>query len=126
MLYHALMAFKDTESLNAWQESTERATGLASIEPCIRGQAVMRGISGLAHWFQPHTGGKQGQPLRWKVAVVTWLGIFPTVYPLFRVLSDALATWSLLPRILLLTLLVVAIMAWGVVPQLTRPLKPWL
>ncbi|MDO6387723.1 antibiotic biosynthesis monooxygenase [Uliginosibacterium sp. 31-12] len=125
-LYHALMAFGDADSRNAWQGSTERAAGLASIEPYIEGQVVERGISGLAHWFQPHSGAKPGQPPRWKVAVVTWLGIFPTVYILFRLLGDALASWSLLPRILLLTVLVVVIMTWLVAPQLTRLLKPWL
>jgi uncharacterized protein len=87
---------------------------------------VVRGISGLALWFQPKSSSKQGQPPRWKVAVVTWLGIFPTVYLLFLLLGEVLAPWSLLARIFLLTVLVVAIMTWGVAPQLTRLLRPWL
>ncbi|WP_025916839.1 antibiotic biosynthesis monooxygenase [Herminiimonas sp. CN] len=125
-LYHALMAFEDASSLDAWQKSAERAAGLASIAPYIEGLAVVRGIAGLAHWFQPQTGAKHSQPPRWKVAVVTWLGIFPTVYLLFLLLGDVLAPLSLLARIFLLTALVVAIMTWGVAPQLTRLLKPWL
>lgn len=125
-LYHALMAFEDSSSLEAWQNSAERAAGLASIAPYIEGSAVERGISGLAHWFQPQTSTKPGQPPRWKVAVVTWLGIFPTVYLLFLLLGEVLAPWTLLARIFLLTLLVVTIMTWGVAPQLTRWLRPWL
>jgi len=125
-LYHALMAFSDSNSLDAWQKSPERAAGLASIASYIEGSAVERGISGLAHWFQPRTGAKQNQPPRWKVAVVTWLGIFPTVYLLFLLLGTALAPWSLFARIFLLTILVVTIMTWGVAPQLTRMLRPWL
>lgn len=125
-LYHALMAFKDAQSLDVWQKSAERSAGLASIEPYLEGPAVMRGISGLAHWFQAPAGVKQTQPPRWKVALVTWLGIFPTVYLLFLGLGEVLAPWPLLPRIFLLTMLVVIIMTWGVAPQLTRLLKPWL
>jgi antibiotic biosynthesis monooxygenase (ABM) superfamily enzyme len=125
-LYHALMAFDNAASLKAWQNSSERAAGLATIAPYIEGIAVTRGIAGLAHWFQPQRSNKSGQPPRWKVAVVTWLGIFPTVYLLFRLLGDLLAPWSLLPRIFLLTILVVAIMTWGVAPQLTRLLRTWL
>lgn len=125
-LYHALMAFKDVVSLENWQQSSERAAGIASISPYIEGPAVVRGISGLAHWFQPLSGAKQGQPPRWKIAVVTWLGIFPTVYFLFLLLGEVLAPWTLFARILLLTVLVVAIMTWGVAPQLTRLLRPWL
>jgi antibiotic biosynthesis monooxygenase (ABM) superfamily enzyme len=125
-LYHSLMAFADAGSRDAWQQSDERAAGLASIAPYIEGPAVMRGISGLAHWFQPKTGVKQAQPPRWKVAVVTWLGISPTVYLLFLLLGDVLAPWSLLARIFVLTMLVVTIMTWGVAALLTRLLRPWL
>ena len=125
-LYHALLAFEDAGSLEAWQTSAERAAGLASIAPYIEGVAVERGISGLAHWFQPRSGAQPGQPPRWKIAVVTWLGIFPTVYFLFLLLGDVLAPWTLMARIFLLTLLVVAIMTWGVAPRLTRLLRPWL
>lgn len=125
-LYHALLAFEDAGRLEAWQSSAERAAGLASVAPFVDGQAVERGISGLAHWFQPRQGSQPGQPPRWKIAVVTWLGIFPTVYLLFLLLGETLAPWTLLARIFLLTLLVVAIMTWGVAPRLTRLLRPWL
>lgn len=125
-LYHALLAFEDAGSLEAWQTSAERAVGLASIAPYIEGSTVERGISGLAHWFQPRSVAQPGQPPRWKIAVVTWLGIFPTVYLLFLLLGDILAPWSLVARIFLLTLLVVGIMTWGVAPRLTRLLRPWL
>ncbi len=125
-LYHALMAFKDAGSLDAWQHSAERAAGLARIAPCVEGSAVVRGISGLANWFPPQHGAKSSQPPRWKVAIVTWLGIFPTVYLLFLVMGDTLAPWSLFARIALLTVLVVVIMTWIVAPPLTRLLRPWL
>lgn len=125
-LYHALMAFENVASRDAWQQSSERAAGIASVAPYIEGPVVIRGISGLAHWFQPPTSGKQVLPPRWKVAVVTWLGIFPTVYLLFLLLGEVLAPWSLFARIFLLTVLVVVIMTWGVAPQLTRLLRPWL
>jgi len=125
-LYHALMAFDNDASLQAWQHSSERAIGLVSIAPYIKGVASVRGISGLANWFQPAPKNKKAQPPRWKIAVVTWLGIFPTVYLLFLLLGDFLAPWTLLARIFLLTILVVAIMTWVVAPQLTKRLSSWL
>jgi antibiotic biosynthesis monooxygenase (ABM) superfamily enzyme len=54
------------------------------------------------------------------------MGIFPTVLMLFILLGDLLAPWPLVPRVMLLTMLVVVIMTWVVAPQLTRWLKPWL
>lgn len=125
-LYHIVLAFDSESNLEIWHNSPARALGLAAAAPFIEGQALVRQVSGLALWFQPPTGPKQAPPPRWKVAVVTWLGIFPTVYMLFFVLGDMLAPWTLLTRIMLLTVLVVGLMTWVVAPQLTRLFKPWL
>lgn len=124
-LYHAVLAFTSSESLRAWQNSRERLHGLNAASAYIEGQAMVREVSGLAHWFQAATQ-KQVAPPRWKIAIVTWLGIFPTVYLLFLVLGGILAPWPLLPRIVVLTILVVTLMTWFVAPLLTRIFKPWL
>lgn len=125
-LYHVVLAFDSEFNLKIWQDSPARSLGLAAAAPFIEGQALVRQVSGLAHWFQPPRGPTQVPPPRWKIAVVTWLGIFPTVYLLFFLLGDMLAPWSLLTRIMFLTVLVVGLMTWVVAPQLTRLLKPWL
>lgn len=125
-LYHVVMAFDSEAHLKVWQHSPARALGLAAAAPYIEGHTLVRQVSGLAHWFQAPTGPKQVAPPRWKVAVVTWLGIFPTVYLLFLALGDVLTPWPLLARIMLITVLVVGVMTWVVAPQLTRLLKPWL
>ena len=123
-LYHVVFAFDHDQHLQAWQSSPARALGLAAIEPLVEGPAQMRQVIGMAHWFI--TGTQQTPPPRWKVAITTWLGIFPTVLLLFTLLGDLLAPWPLVPRVMLLTMLVVLIMTWVVAPQLTRWLKPWL
>lgn len=124
-LYNVVFAFDTATHLQAWQESPVRSLALAAIAPHIVGQTV-RQVSGLGHWFAAPTGPKQVPPPRWKVAVVTWLGICPTVYALFLLLGEVLAPWPLLPRVMLLTSLVVMLMTWLVAPQLTQLLKPWL
>jgi antibiotic biosynthesis monooxygenase (ABM) superfamily enzyme len=65
-------------------------------------------------------------PPRWKIAVVTWLGICPTVYLAFLLTLPYVASWGLFPRVVLLTLLVVAAMTWIVAPGLTRLFRHWL
>jgi antibiotic biosynthesis monooxygenase (ABM) superfamily enzyme len=65
-------------------------------------------------------------PPRWKVALVTWLGICPTVYVLFLVVAPLLTDWPLLPRVMVITALVVVLMTWVVAPRLTTWLKPFL
>jgi hypothetical protein len=124
-LYHVVFAFDTAEHLQGWQQSPTRSLGLAAIAPHIEGQ-TLRQVNGLGHWFAEPVGPKQNPPPRWKVAVVTWLGICPTVYLLFLLLGPLLAPWPLLPRVMLLTSLVVIVMTWLVAPQLTQWLKPWL
>ena len=122
-LYHVVFAFDTQEHLQRWQESPARSLGLAAMEPLVEGPAQMQ-VIGMAHWFM--TGAQQVPPPRWKVAVVSWIGIFPTVLLLFILLGDILSTLPLVLRVGTLTGLVVLIMTWIVAPQLTRWLKPWL
>lgn len=125
-LYHAILAFENKNCLRAWKNSPERSQCLAAAAAYVEGPPIVRELSGLAQWFQAPAGSTQASPPRWKVGVVTWLGIFPTVYLLFRLLDDLLAPWSLLPRIVVLTAIVVVVMTWFVAPRLTRLFKPWL
>lgn len=122
LMYHVVLAFDTQANLDAWHHSEERRQGLASADPYIEGAASIRPLSGLGLWFRT---AHQGPP-RWKVAVVTWLGIFPTVYLLFRATADLLAPWPLLVRTIVLTLAVVAAMTWVVAPVLTKLFRPWL
>ena len=124
-LYHVVFAFDSPEHQQSWQVSPMRSLGLAAIAPHIEGQ-TQRQVSGLGHWFAAPVGPKQAPPPRWKVAVVTWLGICPTVYGLFLTVAPFLADWPLLPRVMVITVLVVVLMTWLIAPKLTQWLKPFL
>jgi len=125
-LYHTVFAFDTAAHLQAWQNSAEREQCLQAIAPHTVGRTQLREVSGLGHWFTPPVGSAHQPPPRWKVAVVTWLGIFPTVYLLFLTVAPWLASWPLLPRVMVITMLVVLLMTWVVAPRLTTWLKPFL
>lgn len=121
-MFHVVLAFDSQTHLDAWQTSPERRQGLAAAAPFIQGTPSVKPMSGLGLWFRS----AQPNPPRWKVAVVTWLGICPTVYLLFWLTGDLLRDWGLLPRTIVLTAAVVVVMTWVVAPQLTRLLRLWL
>lgn len=121
-MYHIVLAFDRQSNLDAWHASSERKLGLAAAAPFIEGELRTRHLSGLGLWFQT----TQPGPPRWKIAVVTWLGICPTVYLLFLLLGSLLNSWGLFPRTVVLTLAVVLLMTWVVAPRLTKLFKPWL
>jgi antibiotic biosynthesis monooxygenase (ABM) superfamily enzyme len=121
-MYHVVLAFDHQSNLDMWHQSPERVRGLAAAEPLIKGSPSVRRMEGLGLWYRT----TQPSPPRWKIAVVTWLGICPTVYVLFLLSADLLKSWSLLPRTVVLTIVVVLVMTWLVAPQLTRIFRPWL
>jgi antibiotic biosynthesis monooxygenase (ABM) superfamily enzyme len=125
-LWHVIFAFDSPEHLQRWQQSPARALGLAAVAPHTEGEQQVRQVAGLGYWFAEPKGPAQTPPPRWKVALVTWLGICPAVYVLFLLLGEALAAWPLLPRVMLITALVVLLMTWVIAPRLTAWFKPWL
>lgn len=127
-MYHIVLAFDRQSSLDHWHDSSERKLGLAAAAPFIEGELKTQALSGLGLWFQTAQPSSPSlpSPPKWKVAVVTWLGICPTVYLLFLAMGDGLSAWSLLPRTVLLTLAVVAVMNWVVAPRLTKLFRPWM
>ena len=126
LLYHVVFAFDNDAHLAAWQDSPERARWLAQVAPHTVGAQEMRRVSGRDYWFAPAGSTTKAPPPRWKVAVVTWLGIVPTVLLQFLPVAPLLADWPLVPRTMVITVLVVVLMTWVVAPRLTRWLAGWL
>jgi antibiotic biosynthesis monooxygenase (ABM) superfamily enzyme len=48
------------------------------------------------------------------------------VWLLSSLLTAPMASWPSLPRVMVLTALVAALMTWWVAPSLTKLLAPWL
>lgn len=122
-LFHVLFAFDTPENLRAWQDSPERASWLSAMAPHTESESGHRLIPGLEYWFALPG---RSPPPRWKVAIVTWLGICPTAWLALDQVAPLLAHWPSLPRVALVTALIVSAMTWGIAPLLTRLFAGWL
>ena len=81
-----------------------------------------RPLHGLEAWFRsPHTA-----PPRWKMAVATFLGVFPVATVLSVTLGPAIRSWHFLLSNALFNACVVLSLTWVVMPLLTRALQVWL
>jgi antibiotic biosynthesis monooxygenase (ABM) superfamily enzyme len=108
-------AFYESESFDRWQEA------VASL---VEEDYSRQELHGLEAFFADP--GLMRHPPRWKMAFVTWLGVWPTVYLVTYLLADRLASWHRLFAVGLDTFLVVLALTWAVMPVLTRVLRPWL
>lgn len=122
-LYHTVFAFDSEAHLSAWQASAARACVVREMEPYTETETAYRRVAGFDHWYSlPRT----AQAPRWKVAIVTWLGIFPTVWATQLLLSKPLLHWPSLGRVAATTGVVIVLMTWWIAPALTRLFSRWM
>jgi len=83
-------------------------------------------LTGLETWFELPERPRRPAPPRWKMAITTWVGVFPLLALLQWLISPRLANLPLIGRVMLLTLIVVGLMTYVVMPRLARILQRWL
>jgi antibiotic biosynthesis monooxygenase (ABM) superfamily enzyme len=83
-------------------------------------------LSGLETWFTlPRLPGTPPPP-RYKMAVLTWITIFPLITLVVILLGPLLDGLALVPRLAITTAVTVPIMTWLVMPRVTRVMRRWL
>ena len=65
-------------------------------------------------------------PPRWKIATLTWLGIFPSITIILAACGSLLANLPLVARTFVLTLILAPAMTFVIMPFLTKSLAGWL
>jgi antibiotic biosynthesis monooxygenase (ABM) superfamily enzyme len=125
-LAQILFAFDSQAHLDAWMQSRERAAWLEKLAPLTFGDTAMNVLTGLEGWFALPSQATRKPPPRHKMALVTWLGIFPLVLLLSSIVAPRLAPLGSVLSVAVVTALVVVAMTWLVMPLLTRLLAGWL
>jgi antibiotic biosynthesis monooxygenase (ABM) superfamily enzyme len=126
--YQVVTHFDSEEALAAWDASRERSGLLGRLREVADGEPDYCRLAGLEAWFAPVVVPASMHPPRHRMALVTWLGIWPTVSLVLWLLGPL---WQRLhlPYLLvtaLNTLLIVAVMTFVVMPRLTRWMRGFL
>ena len=130
--WHMLYRFDSAESLGRWEASDQRAWWLGSAQGLV-GESLRERRTGIEGWFdQPiehdveDLRPRPAAPPRWKQAVMIWTAFFPLSLLTGLLLRDVAPGLSILPRVLLTTVVMTPVMTYVVLPQLTRRLDWWL
>jgi uncharacterized protein len=123
--YHVVYRFANRASFDAWHDSAVRAGFLARLVP-IGTLVLDEHLTGMETWFEvpQHLG--RPAPARWKMVVTTWTGVFPLLGLLQWSVGPYLAGLPLIFRVMALSLIVVGLMTYVVMPRLALLLRPWL
>ena len=126
--YQLVVRFASEPELQTWDMSDARLELLERMKEVAEGEPEFRKLSGLEAWFEPAVVPASMHPPRVKMAVVTWMGIFPVVslYLWLVSLWPGFQDLPFLPRTAVFTALIVATMTWVVMPRLTRLMRGFL
>ncbi len=105
--------FYTSELFKIWEERSK---------PLTDGDWSYKDLHGLEAWFRS----PGGPPPRWKMALVTWLWVFPVSLLIGLTLGPQLRQLPVPLNALIVSTLMVATLTWIVMPRLTQWLKPWL
>ena len=108
--------FYTSERFKKWEQA---------VAPLVESEYARRELAGLEAFFTDPL--RAMQPPLWKMAVVTWLGVWPSVFAVTSLGGRwLLSDWPFWLAVGIETGLVVALLTWIVMPMLTRLMKPWL
>ncbi len=124
--YRIVYRFDSPAHLRGWLESSERAAWLERAEPHVAGPMRTQFLTGLESWFTLPTQPGAPAPPPYKMAILTWVTIFPLITLVVVVSAPLIGSLPLIPRLAITTLVTVSLMTWVVMPRVTRLLRRWL
>jgi uncharacterized protein len=124
--YRVIYRFDSSAHLRGWLESRERAAWLERAEPHVAGPMRTQFLTGLESWFTLPTQPGAPAPPPYKMAILTWVTIFPLITLVVVVSAPLIGSLPIVPRLAVTTLVTVSLMTWAVMPRVTRLMRRWL
>jgi len=120
-----ILRFDNADHLRRWEASEIRRTWLAKADPFTDQLVSIQHISGMEGLFSLGRSNVALAPPKYKMLIVVSAGLYPLVVLANELVAPHLPL-PLLGRMLVTTVLNVAIMTYVVMPQLTWLLRSWL
>jgi antibiotic biosynthesis monooxygenase (ABM) superfamily enzyme len=124
-----VIKFLTRDHYDAFRVCDEYTQWTRQLRELLEAEPVYEERTGLESWFV--LPGMTSQPVlpKWKMALVTWIGVSIAVFALGIVVEHGPAwfkEWKPLPKQLVLNAIVVALLTWVIMPFLVRLLRPLL
>jgi len=122
--YGAVLRFRSADDWRAFQAWPVYLAWLDGLRPLLLTEPTVEECHGLEAWFRTPVG--HAPPPRWKMAVVTWVGVNLTAYAMTMTLKPLIDPWPFFFSFITFNAGVVAGLTWVVMPLLTRLFRPWI
>jgi antibiotic biosynthesis monooxygenase (ABM) superfamily enzyme len=124
--YTHVIHFDNETNLRRWEHSPERHEWLSRMATMAIHSTPLQMITGLETWFTLSPGKPIVPPPRYKMAIVTWLAIFPLITLISYATGPFFGHLPIVVRTLVVTAAVVPLMTYVVMPRMTRLFGRWL
>jgi uncharacterized protein len=124
--YRIVYQFDNAQHLRRWLDSDEHAAWLERAEPHAVGPIRRSFVTGLESWFTLPDRPGTPPPPPYKMALLTWITIFPLITGIVLATAPLLEGSPQVLRLGITTAVAVPLMTWVVMPRVTRLLRPWL
>lgn len=127
-VYQIVVRFASETDYQRWCRSPEAAYWLKMLD-CFESQPPnIETMTGIETWFAVSSSASRPiiPPPRYKMAVVTWIAIFVLIVVINLLFGSFLASLPMLLRSLILTVVLVGLMTYIVMPRMTQWFAGWL
>jgi antibiotic biosynthesis monooxygenase (ABM) superfamily enzyme len=123
--YEVRLHFRDRDSLRAWMQSRQRLRWQGAMN-ALADEPQIKVLSGLETWFTVPGYKHSAPPPRWKMTIVTWLAIYPSVLIFSTLVRRSPYQLGGPLSALIVTLITVPLASYVLLPRLTRLFEGWL
>ena len=120
--YGILRSFRSRKDAEQFYDSALYRKLNAALAPLTEGEPQREELHGMEAFFRD----RGAPPPRWKMALLTWVGVNPAVYVFSHGVHAVFGGLPTLAAFLLVNALVVISLAWFFMPILTRIAHGWL
>ena len=124
--YILLVRFDTQAHYDLWKSSDTRKEWSVALKQYITKESEVRYQEGLEFWFSLPQVTTAEPPKKWKMALLTWMVIYPLVLTLSTTAGFFLDFVPLYLRMLLVSLIMVSLMTYIVMPRITTVFAPWI
>lgn len=124
--YRVVFKFDLLSNLRRWEASEERQKWFIQAEELTEQAPKIQVLTGLETWFTLSGKATIVPPLRYKMALVTWMAVFPLITVISVALQKPLSLLPIILRVMVVTGIAVPIMTYILMPKMTELFAEWL
>jgi len=124
--YVVIFRFNSYKNLKRWEDSSIRSEWIERVRDLTEGDSDVRKLTGWEYWFRVPNKPLTPPPPRYKMVIVTFIALFPTILLVSFVLNPLLGTLPELLRLAIAIIGTMILMTYWIMPLMTRLLALWL